>query len=130
MHRPHPTFSRITPARALALAVALSAFVVAGAAVGDDATAPPTAAKRPVENRYFNEAIQDDYQWMENWDDPTVKTWVDAQNAYTRKALDAIPFRGAIRDRLDELTKSIAPEYSSLVYRGKKLFALKDQPPK
>jgi len=129
MHRPHSIRSRIAPTWALALAVALSTAAAAPAR-SEDAAAPPPAAKRPVENRYFNETIQDDYQWMENWDDPTTKTWVDGQNAYTRRVLDAIPYRSAIRDRLDELTKSIAPEYSQLIYLGRRLFALKDQPPK
>src|SRR5205814_9779831 len=66
----------------------------------------------------------------EDWADPTVKTWVEKQNAHTRGVLDALPARPAIRDRIAELTRDIAPDYFALEYRGGTLFALKDQPPK
>ena len=91
---------------------------------------PPAAERRPVEDRYFGSPVRDDYQWMENWGDPALKAWVEQQNRYTREVLDAIPSRPAIRDRVDELTRSISPAYSDLDYRGGTLFALEDQPPR
>jgi prolyl oligopeptidase len=47
--------------------------------------------------------IADPYRWLENTDAPEVRAWTADQNAATRAALDAIPFRGRIRARLDEL---------------------------
>jgi prolyl oligopeptidase len=91
---------------------------------------PPAAAKRPLENRYFGTTVRDDYQWMEDWSDSSLRSWVAAQNAYTRGVLDQLPSRAAIRDRVAELSRSIAPDYTALVYRGGTLFALKDQPPR
>ena len=31
---------------------------------------PPAAAKRPVEDIYFDTTMNDDYQWLENWESP------------------------------------------------------------
>jgi prolyl oligopeptidase len=91
---------------------------------------PPAAPRRPVEQHYFGTTVRDDYQWLEDWSDAAVKTWVDGQNAHTRAILDALPSRPAIRDRVAELSRDIAPDYFALEYRGGTLFALKDQPPK
>jgi len=93
-------------------------------------TKPPAAAKHPVENHYFSTTVRDDYEWMENWSDPALRSWVAAQNAYTRSVLDKLPSRTAIRDRVAELSRDIAPDYFALQYKGSFLFALKDEPPK
>src|SRR5262249_35930226 len=87
-------------------------------------------AKHASENRYFGTTVKDDYQWMEDWSDSSLRSWVAAQNAHTRGVLDQLPSRTAIRDRVAELSRSIAPDYAALEYRGGTLFALKDQPPK
>ena len=92
--------------------------------------APPAAAKKVVENRYHGTTVRDEYQWMEDWADSATKKWVAGQNVYARSILDRLPSRSAIRDRVAELSRDIAPEYSSLDFRGGTLFAMKDQPPK
>src|SRR5262245_9002570 len=117
--------SRTTPL-VYAITVALLALRASAAAPEK----PPAAAVRPVEAQYFGTTVRDDYQWLEDWSDPAVKNWVDGQNAYTRGMLDALPSRPAIRDRIAELSRDIAPDYSGLEFRGGTLFALKDQPPK
>ena len=115
----------------LVTAATLGMAMVASTASSASITAtPPAATKHPVENRYFDTVVRDDYQWMEEWSDPATKAWVDGQNAYTRGILDAIPSRRAIRDRVELLTRSISPDYFALEYRGGTLFALKDQPPR
>jgi len=91
---------------------------------------PPAAEKRAVESRYFGTVVRDDYQWLEDWSDNAVKSWVGSQNAYTRGVLDQIPSRTAIRDRVAELSRSISPDYYGLQYHGGTLFAMKDQPPR
>jgi prolyl oligopeptidase len=85
--------------------------------------------KRPVETRYHGVTVVDDYQWLENGNDPRVREWSDAENARARAYLDRVPARPAIQARLDELTRSTAPAYSRLVPRGQRFFALKDDPP-
>ena len=112
------------------IAGALVLCSLAGSARAATPASPPSAAKRPVEQHYFGTTVRDDYQWMEDWSDPVVKKWVDGQNATTRGILDAIPSRPAIRDRIAELSRDIAPDYFALEFRGGTLFALKDQPPK
>jgi prolyl oligopeptidase len=83
-----------------------------------------------VENEYHGKVVVDDYQWLEDWSDPAVREWSEAQNTGAREYLDRIPARPAIRDRVDELTRSITPAYSQLRYANRKFFAIKDQPPK
>ena len=114
----------------MGIGVGLVSYAWSPARAADTPGKPPAAVPQPVENRYFDTTVKDDYQWMENWSDPAVKAWVDGQNAYTRAILDQIPSRTAIRDRVAELSRSISPDYSALDYRGGVLFALKDQPPK
>jgi len=115
---------------AVAIAFASPLIGIPPAAAGGAASTPPAAPKRPVENQYFGRTVRDDYQWMENWSDPALKSWVADQNAYTRGVLDQLPARTAIRDRVAELSRDIAPDYSALDYRGGTLFAMKDQPPR
>jgi prolyl oligopeptidase len=57
-------------------------------------------------------AVPDPYRWLEDGDDPAVQAWVAAQNARTRAALDGLPFRAGLRDRLLSLLAvptSVAP---------------------
>src|SRR5215468_10590175 len=115
------------------MAACAASLLAAGTAPGADAPSaghPPVAARHPVTNSYFDTTVRDDYQWMESWADTATRAWVAGQNAWTRARLDREPARPAIRDRIEELTRSISPDYSGLVYRGGVLFALKDQPPK
>src|SRR5579862_680470 len=63
----------------------------------------PTAAKQPVTNTYFGTSVVDDYQWLENFDDPAVKTWNAAENKISRAYLDKLPAREKVAERLKEL---------------------------
>ena len=47
--------------------------------------------------------VPDPYRWLEPNDDPEVQQWTDAQNALTRKLLDALPYRQNIVTRIKEL---------------------------
>ncbi len=121
----------------IACAVALggTAFAdsppVAPTAVSGQAapTAPP-AVKQPVEDTYFGTTVSEDYRWLEDWSIPETRSWVEAQNQYTRGVLDKVPARGDILSRLTALTRSITPNYGGMISRGALLFALKNQPPK
>jgi len=91
---------------------------------------PPATPRRPAAERYWGVMVPDDYRWLENWSDPDVKKWVEAQNVWTRGSLDKIPSRPEVLKRVEALTRSISARYFGLQSRGGVLFALKDQPPK
>jgi len=91
--------------------------------------APPSTPKQPVTDEHHGVAVTDDYRWLENWDDPTVKQWSAAQNARTREYLDHLPARPAIKNRLKQLIGDTSPSYYNLQYRAGMLLAMKNQPP-
>ena len=93
-------------------------------------SAIPDTPRKPAVETYYGEKVQDDYQWLENWDDPAVRAWSDAQNAHTRAVLDALPGRKQIRDRLAALRSDTYVAYFNPQHRQGQLFFLKSQPPK
>lgn len=68
--------------------------------------------------------MTDDYRWLENGDDPSVKAWSEAQNTHAREVLDALVNRTAIRERITELHGGDVG-YSGMTWSGGKLLALK-----
>ena len=89
----------------------------------------PFAASRTQTQDYFGVAVSDDFTWLENAADPVTRSWLAAENAYSRRYLDAMPARAALRQRLQALAGSTSNAYSSLVERGGVVFALKTAPP-
>ena len=59
-------------------------------------TPPPPTPKKPVTDTYDKVTVNDDYRWLEDFDDPAVKQWAAAQNTAARAALDTLPDRDAI----------------------------------
>ena len=90
---------------------------------------PPDTPKHPVTDEYQGVKITDDYRWLENWDDPVVKQWSAAENARTRDYLDQLPWRTAVKERLQQLVATSSAAYYDLQFRGGTLFAMKYQPP-
>jgi len=68
--------------------------------------------------------IADPYRGLEDWDDPKVQEWSDAQNARTRTYLDVLTGRDAIKAELTRLITSTSPAHYALQARGKLIFAL------
>jgi prolyl oligopeptidase len=91
---------------------------------------PPQTPKKPHSDEYHGVTVEDPYQWLENDEDPEVKTWSDAQSQRTRTYLDKSPDRAAIEKQLTEWYAKTSPSYFSLVSRPGTLFAMKFQPPK
>ena len=89
----------------------------------------PETPKKPVTDEYHGIKVVDNYRWLDDFSDSTVKAWNDAQNKFTRAFLDGVPARGAIEKRLKQIFDDRSASYSSLIYR-QKLFALKNQPPR
>src|SRR5438552_11395629 len=105
---------------------------VAGVGLGDLPAAEPApeTPKKPVSTKYQGVTVEDPYQWLEEDNNPQVKSWSDAQNQRTRQYLDKLPDRAAIEKQLTEWYAKTSPSYSSLVSRPGILFAMKFQPPK
>jgi prolyl oligopeptidase len=54
---------------------------------------PPPSPKKPVTDVYNGVSVTDDYRWLENYSDPAVRAWSDAQNKYASKYLDSLANR-------------------------------------
>src|SRR6266849_4790089 len=78
---------------------------------------PPATPKKPVTDVYHGVSVTDDYRWLENYSDPAVRAWSEAQNQYARKYLDALPLRATLYDELKRLYSQPSPRYSSLQTR-------------
>jgi prolyl oligopeptidase len=90
---------------------------------------PPGTEVRNVQDVYHGTKVDDPYRWLENWNDPAVRAWSDAENAYARDFLDRLPGVAGIAARVKEIMDARSISYYSLAWRGKRLFALKHQPP-
>jgi prolyl oligopeptidase len=89
----------------------------------------PSTEKRPVTDEYFGTKVVDDYRWLDDLENPAVRKWNDAQNAYTRTILDKFPSWEPLYKKIKELLADTSASYYALTNRGK-LFAMKRQPPK
>jgi prolyl oligopeptidase len=106
---------------------ALAAWLAAASPVF--AARLPATPMIPVTNVYHGVEVVDNYQWLENADDPAVKQWSAAQNAVSRAYLDALPVRSNIVKRLEKLYSQTSASYYDLQSRPGMLFAMKFQPP-
>jgi prolyl oligopeptidase len=91
---------------------------------------PPQTPKHPVTDVYHGIKVTDDYRWLENFEDPTVKAWAAAENAYARKYLDALPLRKEIFERLLRDDDARPPGYLAIEVHGDRIFAMKRDPQK
>src|SRR5918912_2676463 len=76
-------------------------------------------------------AVSDPFRWLEKGDAPEVRQWTEAQNAWTRAALDPLPGRERMRQRLSELLSIgtvAAPEPRGRRYFYERREALQNQP--
>jgi prolyl oligopeptidase len=114
----------------LAVRVAAVAGGVVSVAAQAPGGAPPRAAVRPIVDTYHGVQVADPYRWLERWDDPEVRAWTEAQNAYAHAQLDALPFMEALRARVKVVGADTHPRWSSVQHRRGRLFAIKQQPPR
>jgi len=110
----------------LRAAVAILLLTVAGQAQGPSVPATP---KHPVTDEYQGVKVVDDYRWLENWDDPLTKQWSADQNARSRKYLDALPGRPALKEQIRKLISASSTSYYDLEFRAGLLFAMQYVPP-
>jgi prolyl oligopeptidase len=89
----------------------------------------PATPEHPVTNTYFGTPVVDNYIWLENFDDPAVKKWNEAENKVSRDYLDKLPARTQVAERLKKLYSATSPNYFGLQYRRGTIFAMKFKPP-
>ncbi|MGJ7030005.1 prolyl oligopeptidase family serine peptidase [Niabella hirudinis] len=63
----------------------------------------PVTHKEVVADDYFGTKVEDPYRWLEDDNATATKAWVTAQNKVTDAYLSAIPYRSAIKNRLEAL---------------------------
>jgi prolyl oligopeptidase len=63
----------------------------------------PLTTKTDVSDTYFGTKINDPYRWLEDDRSAETKAWVEAENKVTQGYLSGIPFKGAIKKRLETL---------------------------
>lgn len=63
----------------------------------------PITKKVDTTDTYFDEQIQDPYRWLEDDHSEETKAWVKAQNEVTFGYLEKIPFRNALKERMEKL---------------------------
>lgn len=107
-----------------------AALAIAPQLVAQTPSAPPPTAVHPVVDTYQGQKVTDPYRWLEDYSDPAVRRWTDAQNAYARAGLDALPFMPALRARTKAVGADTHPRWNDVRYRRGRLFAIKNQPPR
>jgi prolyl oligopeptidase len=63
----------------------------------------PKTNKIDISDTYFGNTIKDPYRWLEDDRSAETKAWVEAENLVTQNYLNRIPFRPAIKSRLETL---------------------------
>ncbi len=88
-----------------------------------EAQQPPVAARRPITDTYHGVTVTDNYRWLEDFSDPQVKSWVAAENKYSRSFLDALPGRAALSAELASLFQKRSTSYFDLQVAHGQIFA-------
>src|SRR5208282_5490197 len=65
-----------------------------------------------VIDNYYGTKITDPYRYIEDLSDPEVKSWLQAQNDYTRAVLASLPGRAPLLKRIVELDASASADVS------------------
>jgi oligopeptidase B len=77
-----------------------------GATTAAAPSEPPVADRRPVTHEHHGHARTDDYDWLRNLEDPTVTSYLDAENAWTTsRTAHLAELRQALFDEIKARTK-------------------------
>jgi oligopeptidase B len=104
----------MTSRRALILALILTTGPAGLALAGEPA--PPPAPKVPHMQTVHDDTLQDDYFWMREKDNPKVRAFLDAENAYTAAFMK--PTEGFQKALYDEMLGRIKETDLSVPYRN------------
>jgi prolyl oligopeptidase len=90
----------------------------------------PETHKGEQVDDYHGTSVADPYRWLEDDNSAETLAWVKAQNQVTQKYLAQIPFRGQLKQRLEELynyPKYSVPSRSGVYYLWSKNDGLQNQ---
>lgn len=107
--------------------IALSVFLVPVSVLAGESD-PPETLTMMVVDEYHGVKVVDDYRWLENWENPKVKAWSEAQNVYARNYLDKVPFVPQLRERVTELENAVGDRYLAVHSAAGRFFASKSVP--
>ena len=96
--------------RILATVTVTLAFT--GVAGGHVAGQAPATRTVPVVDTLYGTPVPDPFRWLEEASDSEVAGWFEAQGAYARAALDALPVLEAIQARLRAAEEGSPPDVS------------------
>ncbi len=88
------------------------------------------AARIPVTDTYHGVDVTEDYRWLEDASSEETIAWTKVQQQRTRAYFDGIPWRDALRTRVEQLLKAERTTYKRLLPGGSTFFALKAQTPR
>jgi prolyl oligopeptidase len=86
--------------------------------------------RAPVTTTYHGVDVTEDYRWLEDSSAEETVRWTQAQQSRTRAYLDAVPWRGALRSRVEKLLRDDSTTYLALSGGGDLFFAMKEQKPR
>ena len=98
-----PTFPAPRVRVALAGAVLLSALAAPAREAGAQKLTYPESPRGSQVDTYFGTQVADPYRWLEDEHSPATTKWVEEQNRVAFGYLERIPFRQALRARLETL---------------------------
>ena len=108
--------------------------------VGCNKTVEPTASTETpaapvtriasVVDTYHGVEVADPYRWLEDWEDPEVRAWSEAQNHAARAVLDGIAGREALKAEFTELMGAEVITHYPVIDTGDRIFAGRHQPPR
>lgn len=90
----------------------------------------PNSPRRAAVDTLHGVQVREDYRWLEDTDSVEVRAWVAAQNARTRRHIDALPMRLAVKRELRGMLGGGRVERREFQFAGGRLFAMKSQPPR
>jgi prolyl oligopeptidase len=67
---------------------------------------PAPAPARPFTERYFDTSVSDPYRWMEDTNDPELRTWLEAQDEYARQSIARDERRAPLEHELHQLAEA------------------------
>lgn len=83
------------------------AFLALTATATAKPTQPPVAPRHPHTTTLHGQELNDDYYWLRDRDDPAVRRYLEAENAYTEAMLEpSAGFRQALYDEMLARIKS------------------------
>ena len=98
------------------------------ALIGEPQPLPPPTPRHAASSEFHGVSVADPYRWLENPDDPAVRPWIGAQNAYTEAALARMPQGKALTARVQQLAITSTTR-SGPMLAGGTLFYLQQTPP-